>query len=457
MKKIYFLVLALGLFTEAGAQVITIPDAAFKTRLLEASPSQGIAKDIHGNNITIDMNHNGEIEVSETLNVTSLFVFHMPAMHDLTGVGSFANLRNLYCYNLALSSANVTSLTNLVELELTFCDLESVNVTGLTHLKKLLVDKNQLHDLNLTGLSGLERLSCDNNQLTNLNVSQLSNLKYLHCNNNQLLSLDITGLSHLNEVLCTNNQLLTLNLTGLTGLQSLSCGNNQLTSLNATGSHNLEYLYCTNNHITNLNVSGLTNLEYLYCHLNQLASLNVSGLTNLTDMYCSSNQLTNLDVNGLSNLTTLACDNNNLGAILFKDTGYTGGVNDIFTFSNNPNLVLVCTNDSKISLVQNIVNQYNYVNCAVGSSCTVLNSDDFASAPVFSVYPNPTHDVLNIDGDDAIKFTSIHIYNTLGQLVYNIPNAQNSKTVDVSNLASGNYFIKVSSDRGISNIKFIKN
>ncbi len=52
---------------------------------------------------------------------------------------------------------------------------------------------------------------------------------------------------------------------------------------------------------------------------------------------------------------------------------------------------------------------------------------------------------------------SIAIYNTLGQLVIAIPNAQSVSTIDVSSLKTGNYFIKMTTDKGTSNTKFIKN
>jgi hypothetical protein len=65
--------------------------------------------------------------------------------------------------------------------------------------------------------------------------------------------------------------------------------------------------------------------------------------------------------------------------------------------------------------------------------------------------------VLNISAKESIEVSSINIYNTLGQLVLVIPNAQNTKTVDVSSLTTGNYFIKINSDKGTSNTKFVKN
>ncbi|QYS85741.1 T9SS type A sorting domain-containing protein [Flavobacterium oreochromis] len=47
-------------------------------------------------------------------------------------------------------------------------------------------------------------------------------------------------------------------------------------------------------------------------------------------------------------------------------------------------------------------------------------------------------------------------YNALEQLVFVIPSAQNMNTIDVSSLTSGNYFIKIKSDKGTSNTKFLK-
>ena len=57
---------------------------------------------------------------------------------------------------------------------------------------------------------------------------------------------------------------------------------------------------------------------------------------------------------------------------------------------------------------------------------------------------------------EEIEISSITIYNMLGQIVVAIPNAKNVETVDVSSLKSGNYFVKINSDKGTSNTKFIK-
>jgi hypothetical protein len=86
-----------------------------------------------------------------------------------------------------------------------------------------------------------------------------------------------------------------------------------------------------------------------------------------------------------------------------------------------------------------------------------LGVDDLEFSNYFSLYPNPVDDVLNITVKDTIEISSVRIYNILGQLVLVIPNAANTKTIDVSDFPSGNYFIKINTDKGTSNTKFIKN
>ena len=61
---------------------------------------------------------------------------------------------------------------------------------------------------------------------------------------------------------------------------------------------------------------------------------------------------------------------------------------------------------------------------------------------------------MNFQSKDDTTINTIEIYNTLGQIVLAVPNAVS--TVDVSSLQSGNYFVKVNTDLGVSYTKFIK-
>ena len=88
------------------------------------------------------------------------------------------------------------------------------------------------------------------------------------------------------------------------------------------------------------------------------------------------------------------------------------------------------------------------------TTIAVLETKDFDFSDYFTLHPNPANTVLNLESKNAIKISSVSIYNVLGQLVLVVTDVNQS--IDVSSLKSGNYFIKILSDKGNSNIKFIR-
>ncbi len=336
MKNYYLLLFLLfGLFGKA--QIVNFPDANFKTILLQASTSNQIASteipDFNG--VTtyhqIDINNNGEIELSEALAIKYLNV-DSSNITNLTGIEAFFNLESLSCKSGQISSLNILSLTNL---------------------RILRCDENQLTSLNISGLTNLTSLICDGNQLTSLNVSGLTNLEFLSCSSNNLTSLNVSGLTDLEHLWCEYNQLSFLDVSGLTNLYYLKCYYNQLLSLNVSGSNNLNYLECFNNQLSSLNVSGSNNLYYLACMDNQLTSLDVSGISDLKRIFCENNQLTQLNIkNGNSNWEGL-------------------------NFNSNPNLQYVCSDEEDIALVQQKIVDYGYANCHVNSYCSFTLGGQF--------------------------------------------------------------------------------
>jgi hypothetical protein len=137
----------------------------------------------------------------------------------------------------------------------------------------------------------------------------------------------------------------------------------------------------------------------------------------------------------------------------FDDANNDGYV--AFKIKTKPTLVLGNT----FSNTASIYFDYNFpiVTNTATTTIAVLATQDFEFSNYFSLYPNPVKDILNIAVKETIEITSINIYNTLGQLVLVIPNAQKVSSVDVLGLTAGNYFIKINSDKGTSNTKFIKN
>jgi len=90
------------------------------------------------------------------------------------------------------------------------------------------------------------------------------------------------------------------------------------------------------------------------------------------------------------------------------------------------------------------------------TTVVALNVQDFDFNDYFTLFPNPVKEVLNIKNNEIIGVKSVAIYNTLGQLVLVYTNAANLSALDVSQLKTGTYFIKLATDKGAASQKFIK-
>ena len=84
---------------------------------------------------------------------------------------------------------------------------------------------------------------------------------------------------------------------------------------------------------------------------------------------------------------------------------------------------------------------------------TLLNNDSF-DAMEFSFYPNPAKNILNLKYSETIA--SIEIFNILGQQVLFKNNDTNNAQVDISNLSSGQYVVRLTSGSLVKTIKIIK-
>jgi len=88
----------------------------------------------------------------------------------------------------------------------------------------------------------------------------------------------------------------------------------------------------------------------------------------------------------------------------------------------------------------------------------VVNNDpltlDDEIEQVFSFFPNPTDNIINITTTQAEFSTTI--YNVQGQQVSDIKKHQGNSTLDFSNLSTGIYFVKIQTATSISTINVIR-
>jgi uncharacterized repeat protein (TIGR01451 family) len=351
LKLTCVIALVLGFKSSGSAQLVHIPDSAFRVYLNQnfgacmvgdsidpTCPAVLSAKNIYVSNRGISDLSGIEVFVNDTL--LDCEVNQLTSLPNLP-----MSLTNLYCSknqltslpvlpasltHLYFSKNQITSLTNLPpSLTRLYCDFNQLTTlpTLPGSLTNLNCSENQLSSLiNLPTL--LTDLDCSNNLLPSLPALPVS-LTSFHCSQNQITSLPALPVS-LNYFSCSQNQITTLpNLP--TSLINLSCGGNQLTSI-PTLPPSLVYLHCDNNQLTSIPTLP-PSLWYLTCSYNQLTSLPTLPAS-LAYLTCSSNQLTsfpalpaslsflNCGINQLTSLpalpaslTTLYCYSNQLSSL----------------------------------------------------------------------------------------------------------------------------------------------
>lgn len=358
-KKIYLLLL---LFTGiVNAQIVNIPDTNFKARLIE---------------LGVDLNIDGNIQVSEAQAVTTLDLFNRGIV-DITGIEEFSNLATLDCGFNLFSSLDVSMLSQLFRLECGMGQITTINAGGLTNLRYLYCSGNPLGSLNVTGCSALYELLADQTQLTSFNATGLNGLYNLELQGSPTLAaVVVDGLPALQHLMLQNTPSLhnvsISNCPVLGGVQTSVGGNIQ----------NFEMLNCplvtfldlSAQQLSSINLTGCTGLQYLSVTDNQLSTIDLATNVNLTSFYCPNNLFFNLDLSANINLSSLDCRHNyNMTALFIKN----GKIEINPLFDDNPALAFLCADEEQLGNIQSILNANNMTSVAASSYCTFFPGGNY--------------------------------------------------------------------------------
>ena len=163
----------------ATAQNVNIPST---TLLNVLTGTVFVAQNAAGNNILIDTNNDGFIQVSETIPVWRLDINNR-GLTDLTGIESFTSLRELYCSQNAIINMPFTTLIHLKNVDVYDCNLNAIDVSNIPSLEFLSCPGNQISSLDLSNNPNLNKLTCYNNNLTSLNLKNGINQNLEYANN----------------------------------------------------------------------------------------------------------------------------------------------------------------------------------------------------------------------------------------------------------------------------------
>ncbi len=429
-------------FTTFSLQAqIVFPDANFKAKLLEASPSNQIAKNLQNLWFKIDANDDGEIQESEAQNVKELDISNSN-ISNLIGISFFNNLSSIKASYNNLTAFNFFGLSSITTIVLDNNQITSEGLTYLIGYKNLLDLRNNSitsFDLNNYNQSQLivHELDLSNNPLTNFNfnINFPNWIENLTLNNTLLTS--ITGIvkgvavgQSTSKVVCNQNQfLISVNIISNDEFGLNMKLNPNLTSLTIDNlNYGLSLTIEDNEQLSNVNLSNVFNVTNFNSFINNpIVDFTASNCLNYS-LNISGSNIETLDLSGFKYLQNFTVENNSLLETIIVKNGF----HDVFpflTFTNNPILTYICADEWDIeSYTSSPVVQSNNIN--VNSYCSFNPGGTY-----YTINGQSKYDV-NEDGCDEIDAT-------FPNLKFNITNG--SLTGSIISNTSGNYSIPVQS------------
>lgn len=298
MKKLTFLFSILIATIVSQAQNVTIPDAIFKSYLINRTDS-----------INTD-NTKNEISVAEAKAFKGIINVANKEIHSLQGIEAFTNLTSLDCSRNLLTSLDVSTNTALRILNCQLNQLTALDISKNTSLVSLSAYKNEIAALDVSHNLKLTFLNCFINKIATLDVSSNKDLKYLSCFLNNISHLDVSSNPRLKYFSCFDNYITSIDVSKNPVLDYFDCGGNKITSLDVSKNLALTCLYCGPNKLTSLDVSKNTNLKELGCWHNNIKTIDVSKNKALHFFKCYATLISKLDVSKNNLLTYLRCDTN---------------------------------------------------------------------------------------------------------------------------------------------------
>lgn len=269
-----------------------------------------------------------------------------------------------------------------------------------------------------------------------------------------------------------NGQMLTADALAVTQLTLGSQANfvrniNSLSGIEAFT--NLEKLEVYGAYLFNsgIDISSLTKLNFLALIHCNLLNINITQNIVLEEVYLSNtaidvgggNAIMNLDLSNNPLVHKVGLRNNSVQSVNLKNNTQTNVLMDLDIEFMNPltsnyticievddeiaaaNKQGIYTNWKVIGPSANSTDLFNYIyseNCALSKP-----EFDFSS---FKIYPNPTTDVLQIDYDvNKFQIKKLQLFSIDGKKLKEI---SKTSTLDISFLNTGNYILKIETNKG---------
>lgn len=286
------------------------------------------------------------------------------------------------------------------------------------------IDTNGDNEIEVAEAMAVHYLDLNNSSITSLlGIENFGNLSWLNCNGNNVSLAPLSSLSNLNGISCMN-----CGLTSLQGIENLP---------------HLQSISFSNNPISAVNLQNLPELWRIWGENTSLTSLNLCG-TQVRFLWISNNPF----------LTSLYLKNGIVSSDLARYGRQVPPPLHNFEFGNTPLLSYICYDEGEYDAVYYGIS-FNPTGKTLTTDCDTtcaLSIPNAQSEVIFSLYPNPTNNILHLVLSPETIVKSGCIYNMMGQKVVTF----DTVATDVSFLPQGHYLIALETDKGKATKPFVK-
>jgi len=237
--------------------------------------------------------------------------------------------------------------------------------------------------------------------------------------------------------------------------------NHPLDSWNVSSVTDMEKMFWEansfNQPLNNWNVNKVTNMEKMFDHADvfnhPLNNWDVSNVLNMEGMF-DNTDLFNQPLNNW-NIGNVANMNNMFRGITLSTLNYDNTLIAWSTLALQNNVIFSGGNSTYCNgetARTNLINTFGWTITDGGFDCSTLAISSFDNNNI-KIFPNPTSNIININTDN-IEIKKILIYSVNGRLIKESKILSGS--INLNNLSSGMYHLKLISDEGVIIKKLIK-
>ncbi len=262
----------MSLFT--NAQIVNIPDSNFKQRLLHYYP-------------VIDLNADGEIQITEALAITRLEIGDYPnePIRDITGIREFKNLDTLFISSESLEILDLSGLNKLLYFWGATDSIAPNCFSGCSNLKEMRISMGNVENFNPGVLDSLEYIEIFRGEIGNIDMRDCKSLTTFfaspffqtpfHVRSIYLDNLDSLKEFRFTALYWTPPQVIdSISLSGCKNLHIMGDLTHDLRYLNLDGCNQLAFLTVRESRLSNLDLSTCYNLQMCWIQNGAIMTFN---------------------------------------------------------------------------------------------------------------------------------------------------------------------------------------